>query len=551
MQQILLFIFLVICCFSTISSAYSFANNEVLATVFYTNDSVTRFYIKEDTLDKQNGVAYANYRLTLESQGWDTLEITTNNRFDDEIQAFAAGYLEGYITNKRISDHYANMNTYTWYNEPNKRMPEYVREFFLRQREWVKNQSLQKKDSDPVWKQIYLIYLQMDGLLQGYNNAVRSNSSLALDYPDIQVLNSFGDLFDIMSIKKERRPNFKKMTSEQVIKFSIENGHCSSIWKVAPDLSDIYFGHSSWFTFSAMTRIFKTYTFPFNAKGTNSKTVTFSSYPANIGSNDDFYVTSGGLAVIETSNNIFNTTLYDYVKPESLLCWQRVILANRMATSAPEWAKYFSLYNSGTYNNQYQVLDYKLFKPYQPLPKDLFWIVEQIPGYVEAGDQTPILAFGYWPSYNVAFYKYINEISGYPEMAKKPGAEHVLSYQSCARANIFRRDQTKVSSIDTLKKLLRYNDFKSDPLSLKNPAYAICSRYDLEPVSSINERSCSGGYDTKLTSVNTIQNIHIINGPTYDDLPAFEWNGQCSGRFSHQGQPQKYQFSWMKVNWLQ
>ena len=120
--------------------------------------------------------------------------------------------------------------------------------------------------------------------------------------------------------------------------------------------------------------------------------------------------------MIETTNNIWNKALYDKVKPESLLTWQRVIVANRMSTGGKQWAEVFSKFNSGTYvttpffilalsfsfplhrcllelaraeysiptcnsyNCQWMVVDYKLFELGQPLKENLLWIVEQIPG---------------------------------------------------------------------------------------------------------------------------------------------------------------------------
>lgn len=36
-------------------------------------------------------------------------------------------------------------------------------------------------------------------------------------------------------------------------------GKCSALVKVSADLSDVFFGHSTWDSFTAMTRIYKHY----------------------------------------------------------------------------------------------------------------------------------------------------------------------------------------------------------------------------------------------------------------------------------------------------
>ena len=51
--------------------------------------------------------------------------------------------------------------------------------------------------------------------------------------------------------------------------------------------------------------------------------------------------------MLQTTNNVFNKTLYGYVKPESLLAWQRVRVANMMANGGKEWANVVAQYNSG------------------------------------------------------------------------------------------------------------------------------------------------------------------------------------------------------------
>ena len=43
---------------------------------------------------------------------------------------------------------------------------------------------------------------------------------------------------------------------------------------------------------------------------------------------DDFYMTDSKLVVFETTNSILNSTLYQLIKPESLVSWIRVRIAN-------------------------------------------------------------------------------------------------------------------------------------------------------------------------------------------------------------------------------
>jgi hypothetical protein len=59
--------------------------------------------------DQYRYIATAFYTKGLEETGWDFLSITTNNFFDDKIQAEAAGRLEGSLTKDRIYNHYQNM----------------------------------------------------------------------------------------------------------------------------------------------------------------------------------------------------------------------------------------------------------------------------------------------------------------------------------------------------------------------------------------------------------------------------------------------------------
>ena len=80
----------------------------------------------------------------------------------------------------------------------------------------------------------------------------------------------------------------------------------------------------------------------------------------------------------------------------------RIIVANRLAVDGNSWCFFFEKFNSGTYNNQWMILDYKLFEPGKPLKPDTLWILEQLPGIVEMADMTVLLEEQrYWASYNV------------------------------------------------------------------------------------------------------------------------------------------------------
>jgi hypothetical protein len=62
---------------------------------------------------------------------------------------------------------------------------------------------------------------------------------------------------------------------------------------------------------------------------------------------DDFYILDSGLVVTETSNDIFDQSLYRKVVPQAALSWQRVLVANWLSKDGPEWAHWVAQHNSG------------------------------------------------------------------------------------------------------------------------------------------------------------------------------------------------------------
>ena len=68
-----------------------------------------------------------------------------------------------------------------------------------------------------------------------------------------------------------------------------------------------------------------------------------------------------------------------------------------IANNGTYWGECIQFNNSGTYNNQYMIIDQKLFTPGKQLKNGLLTIIEQIPGLVVYGDATDTLTRGYWP----------------------------------------------------------------------------------------------------------------------------------------------------------
>ena len=350
---------------------------------------------------------------------------------------------------------------------------------------------------------------------------------------------------DCWDIDKSLRLDYHDYTREEWEQISFKRGRCSALIKVTPLLDNLYVGHSAWFIYQNTNRIYKHYIFPFNQISNNALSTShmaFSSYPGYLESLDDFYIMDSGLAMLQTTNGIPNTTLYDLVTTNSLYAWQRVRIANALASTGKEWYSYVANQNSGTYNNQYMVINYAAFEIEESLPDDFVWVIEQIPGTVSGLDVTDIVERGYWASYNVPAIEEIYNKSGYPDLVAQQGTSE--SYDLAPRARIFRRDANSVTDMESYKAIMRYNNYKNDAIENNNPFWAICSRGDL----SSSGAAPVGCYDTKVSNLSMLLNMQasVINGPTYDDLPPFDWTDWPE--YPHEGIPNLMKFDWQ---WMQ
>ncbi|KAK7477434.1 hypothetical protein BaRGS_00031336 [Batillaria attramentaria] len=496
-------------------------------------------------------VAHGQFQNAINNTGWAFLKVESNQSYPDTQQAYAAGLAEGYLTEELINLH--------WTNTLQGYCPQPYSDFcwrlyfFLDQNlEWMKSQiKLGDNPAVPFWHQVELFLYQSAGLADGMKKQLTANVINMEIEP-------FGPFFFQVGGDAE---DLESVLGKSNIERPLGSGSCSALVKLLPNNEDLYVAQDTWGTFQSMLRIIKVYDFPFKMVDASEESIpgrvqVFSSYPGTLMSGDDYYMLSSGMVSMETTIGNNNPDLWKYVQPESVLEGIRSVVANRISKSGDEWAKTFSFINSGTYNNEWMIVDYKRFSPgAKTLVPGLLTVLDQIPGTIKYADLTDLLASQqYFPSYNVAYFPEIFNMSGNQAMVEKFG--DWFTYSKTPRALIFARDQQWVYDIKSMTKLMRFNDFKEDPLAQCNctPPYsgenAISARSDLNPANgtypfgALGHRQ-HGGIDMKLTSSKMFRSLSMVavGGPTWDENPPFQWSKSDFVNLSHVGQPDLWKFS--------
>ncbi|XP_015733653.1 putative phospholipase B-like 2 isoform X7 [Coturnix japonica] len=504
-------------------------------------------------------VAWAELTDHIQAVGWAFLEVSANASFNDTLQAYAAGLAEAAVTEQLIYMHW--MNTAVGYCGPFRYETQYCRRlrgYLEANLAWMEEQMGSGRDR-AYWHQVRLTLLQLQGLEDSYRGRVALPSGrLSLSPFGFLLLQLGGDLEDLeaaFNSSAQQRP--------------LGSGSCSALLKLLPGCQDLLVAHDTWAPYQSMLRLIKKYTLPFRAEPGGTARVpgsvqVFSSYPGTIFSGDDFYILSSGLVALETTIGNSDKSRWRYLRPQgSVLEWLRNIVANRLARSGAEWASIFQRFNSGTYNNQWMLVDYKAFSPGRAgTQQGLLTVLEQIPGLVIVADKTELLyQQGYWASYNVPYFEEIFNASGNLELVLKYG--DWFTYDKNPRAQIFRRNQSQVHDVDSMVRLMRSNNYLQDPLSQcrgcdppHNAENAISARSDLNPANgtypfaALHQR-CHGGTDTKVTSFGMARSFGLVaaSGPTWDDVPPFRWSTSPCSHLLHMGHPDLWRFPPIKVRW--
>lgn len=590
------------------TSAHSRQTVKASASAYRTHDGM--LLIKQGL--NSSSAAFGVYDETnVTVSGWATLNLKLGDSFNRskayflEESYFALGYLEGYLTCQRIFEYYQNFFKSSFDGAPSAELDRFMRENLA----WVKEMSLQNKATSDYWAATSNVIRQFEGLVDGYNAAIAKSqahhssknpsSSQETSLPmcrgtpltELQFfyLNADGDLFDLVTKfgQPSRTSTFSRSTgvngtNQKLLRpthfrysrridssRNFENIgsnktaihptlRCSSLIRITED--DVLFSHATWDTYATMApRMYKTYQVGIlRSGGLIQHAVTFSSSPGFLASIDDWYIIkySSDLVVIETTNDVYNHSIYDALTPKSVLCWLRSVVANQLATTAKEWTSLFSTHASGTYTNQWMIIDLNVFSKRSGLASpttSLFWVLEEMPGLIVAQDQTEHLKKnGYWASYNVPFFNRIYEYSGTAQMFQKFGDEY--SHENCPRARMFRELWKGASSLIGMQRAINYNKWQTDPFSLGEAKNAIAARYDLDVASP----EAVGALDGKVGSFKSVKgDVERVNtklgttyarvGATHDDQPIFCWKDPFLAT-PHNGHPSCFNFSWQALS---
>lgn len=512
--------------------------------------------------------------------GWAVLSLTSNSTEQNlTLSSYAVGYLEGFITRAEIENNVFNTGA-------DAKNTKALDNFLSSNLAWMQSQITTLASTDKYWAHLAAVLAQLDGMVSGLHAA---GSTLTF-HTIYQLILNGGDMFNLgglYGLTQEQLTSIPKLARSANKK---RTDHCSALVRLLPDNSDVFVSHTTWSGFESMSRSMKRYDMRMpdaSGVGVPGQVTMLSGYSGFMSySSDDFYVLSpSALVTLETTIDNDNKTLArEYASEKVVLEWLRNILANRLATSGPSWGAVFSRYASGTYTNSWMVLDSNLFTPSSPPSPNFLTVIEEMPGNIRVHDRTSALTGGgedssfwgkgIWASYNVPSDPFLFNISGQQKLVEEyggvTGAGAFFSFLNTSRANIFRRDAPGITDLEGMRRVMRWNEFKTDPLSRLgcgiNPPYspsnAISDRSDLAQKKGDYKipdlgHGDSAGIDAKITALSWLTkervqagdlSIYAQSGPTItQSCPVFSFS-TAGVKVDHQGYPDVWDFPFIVFN---
>lgn len=545
-----------------------------------------------------NGLAWGHYNDNIDKTGWAELflETTSNDDVSNDVRMYSAGVIEGLLTCVRLSQYYYNLFGLTARREGESHSLKAMKSLFKNEVAYMKVKAnlerhlMTEEPKDAYWKHARYILFQLWGVADGFNKAAGHFNVPRLDLEDMVFLNSGGELpalFDAYSPPARAaraaaqaaaqagmvflQGGEKRSRSNATIRAHggalgredplddahwerrmARDGHCSAFVRVSEGNQDLLMGHSTWDDYSKMTRIFKYYNFPLRGAETMASHIAFSSYPGTISSTDDYYVMNSGISVMDTSLELLNPNVWEAVEDFPLRPhipnFVHIMAVNRLAKSAPHWARLIQSQNTGTYNSQWIVLDYNQFKVGSAVADGTLWVIETMPGMTEARDMSYYLrSKGYWPSMNRPFFDKTREASGHDAAQKSHGA--LYSWADNPRGKLFAGAAKSINTLFDMRGLMGRNLYPFAGVVPNEPGHEISARMDLSPSNPIP----NGGIDSKVTNrcLAAAMQLQARSGPTHAGQSVFRWLKPDSSEiwpgWPHKGQPNEWGFDYVQM----
>ena len=479
--------------------------------------------------------AYATFNDSLNESGWGRLNIRANPKSSSKDQMFCMGYIDTAISASRVYE------AYKLYREENNAKGAWPKgwENWINQNIEYINKQIQVNPQDPYWIGISLIREQFRGMVNGLREH-RPEGEAEIKEVDFWIFQSAGDFEDID----------QALNPEKIRRAEPElHAHCTGLLKFAPDYSDIYFAQDTWSDVRELHAYLKSYSF--EVKEFKAKNIAISTRTGHLSSVDDFWMADTNLLVLETTLHCFNQTLYRIgVTPNSVLTWMRVYYAMLKSDNGKDWTQNFIFENSGTYNNEYIVLDGNKFTPGQKPVSDLVWMIEQLPTTFHAEDITDkFVEQGWFPSINTPYFEDIFNLADYPgQQQRQPAKKDFWSYYEQPRYKVIVKHVKDNTTYSFFQQLMRWNKYTdpSEP-NYGEPAQGILARYDLRPDNgtAFGSKASFAGLDSKTASLKQAMKhftFDAIASPQYENLPAFSFSNWPG--ISNYGLVDTWKFPW-------
>lgn len=243
-------------------------------------------------IEDYKGIAVAKLSDSHDSNGWSQLNITTNAKFTDEEQSFAAGLAEGLISYYHTFELYQNQ-VFDWNftestgsvkrdSKSNYLYPKGIIQYLVSNLEWVRQEAKVRKNNCKFWYHVQLLLDQFDGLVEGHlimqNSDIRISSSKRLDWFDLYVLQSAGDMYSLVDAfgntnkvsSRVRQEAFTQGVPMEIFqsraftrkyKEDAPYTECSALIKITSSnnqkCDNLFVGHTTWRRYNIINKFFK------------------------------------------------------------------------------------------------------------------------------------------------------------------------------------------------------------------------------------------------------------------------------------------------------